>query len=52
MKNLNNVSTGFKYYPVSQAADILFVSPDPKSTNDKILVPVGEDQVPHLRDTK
>jgi tryptophanyl-tRNA synthetase len=46
-----NISTGFMYYPVSQAADILFSSPDPKKTKDPILVPVGEDQVPHLRDT-
>jgi len=46
-----NISTGFMYYPVSQAADILFSSPDPKKSNEPILVPVGEDQVPHLRDT-
>ena len=51
MKNLSSVSTGFMYYPVSQAADILFVSPDPRTDNSKILVPVGEDQVPHIRDT-
>lgn len=55
MKNLgNDVSTGFMFYPVSQAADILFVSPDPKATDydESILVPVGQDQVPHLIDTK
>jgi len=46
-----NISTGFMYYPVSQAADILFSSPDPKKSKEPILVPVGEDQVPHLRDT-
>ena len=46
-----NISTGFMYYPVSQAADILFSSPDPKESKEPILVPVGEDQVPHLRDT-
>jgi tryptophanyl-tRNA synthetase len=45
------ISTGFMYYPVSQAADILFVSPDPKESKEEILVPVGEDQVPHLRNT-
>ncbi len=50
-KRIKKVSTGFMYYVVSQAADVLFVSPDPKSTRRKILVPVGEDQVPHLRDT-
>jgi tryptophanyl-tRNA synthetase len=44
-------STGFMYYPVSQAADIIFISPDPKESKEAILVPVGEDQVPHLRDT-
>jgi len=46
-----SVTTGFMYYPVSQAADILFVSPDPKESKEPILVPVGEDQVPHIRDT-
>jgi len=52
MKQLGkNISTGFMYYPVSQAADILFSSPDPKESEEPILVPVGEDQVPHLRDT-
>ncbi|MFH1898993.1 MAG: tryptophan--tRNA ligase [Patescibacteria group bacterium] len=45
------ISTGFMCYPVSQAADILFVSPDPTESKEEILVPVGEDQVPHLRDT-
>lgn len=46
------VSTGFMYYVVSQAADILFVSPDPAvDSHNTILVPVGEDQAPHLRDT-
>lgn len=52
MKQLEkNISTGFMYYPVSQAADILFTSPDPLVSNEPILVPVGEDQIPHLRDT-
>ena len=46
-----SVTTGFMYYPVSQAADILFVSPDPKESKEPILVPVGEDQIPHIRDT-
>lgn len=45
-----SVTTGFMYYVVSQAADILFVSPDPADGPDVILVPVGEDQVPHLED--
>ena len=52
MKQLGkNISTGFMYYPVSQAADILFASFDPKESDEPILVPVGEDQVPHLRNT-
>jgi tryptophanyl-tRNA synthetase len=51
MKNIHNITTGFMYYPVSQAADILFVSPDPSVSSEEILVPVGEDQLPHLRDT-
>jgi len=52
MKHLGkNISTSFMSYPVSQAADIVFVSPDPKDSQEPILVPVGEDQVPHLRDT-
>ena len=46
-----SVTTGFMYYPVSQAADILFVSPDPSFSTQPILVPVGEDQIPHLRGT-
>ncbi len=51
MKTVKTVSTGFMYYPVSQAADILFVSPDPSENKNPILVPVGEDQIPHVRDT-
>jgi tryptophanyl-tRNA synthetase len=47
----DKVSTGFVYYVVSQAADILFTSLDPAVSKAEILVPVGEDQVPHLRDT-
>lgn len=46
-----SITTGFMYYPVSQAADILFVSPDPELSATPILVPVGEDQIPHLQDT-
>lgn len=44
-------SAGFMVYPISQAADILFVSSDPKISKADILVPVGEDQLPHLRGT-
>ncbi|MGI8586412.1 MAG: tryptophan--tRNA ligase [Chloroflexia bacterium] len=39
-----NVTYGFLGYPVSQAADITFVKAD--------LVPVGEDQVPHIELTR
>ncbi|PIP04274.1 tryptophan--tRNA ligase [candidate division WWE3 bacterium CG23_combo_of_CG06-09_8_20_14_all_40_14] len=45
------VSAGFMTYPISQAADILFVSPNPQASKKEILVPVGEDQIPHLRGT-
>lgn len=41
---LKNVSNGFVNYPVSQAADILL----PKAN----LVPVGEDQLPHIELTR
>jgi tryptophanyl-tRNA synthetase len=52
MKQLGkSISTGFMCYPVSQAADILFASPDPEVSEEPVLVPVGEDQIPHLRDT-
>ncbi len=40
---------GFIDYPVSQVADIeLFTPPAPFEKNDELLVPVGEDQVPHV----
>jgi tryptophanyl-tRNA synthetase len=42
-------------YPVSQAADILLFSPhpslDPSSEAGQLLVPVGQDQMPHLEAT-
>ena len=41
---LRSMSYGFLGYPVSQAADILFVRSN--------LVPVGEDQLPHLEQTR
>lgn len=40
----SDVSLGFYNYPVSQAADILLLQAD--------LVPVGEDQVPHIELTR
>lgn len=42
---------GFMNYPVSQAADIMMISQDPKESKEPILVPVGEDQVPHIEST-
>lgn len=41
---ISNVSYGFIGYPISQAADILIVRAH--------LVPVGEDQLPHLEQTR
>jgi len=40
----SSVPLGFFMYPVSQAADILFLNAD--------LVPVGEDQLPHIEQTR
>lgn len=49
LKDLGKDATmGFIAYPVDQVADIYMVSPTPPETGDKLLVPVGEDQVPHL----
>jgi tryptophanyl-tRNA synthetase len=42
------VSMGFMAYPVDQVADIYMVSPTPPRAGDRLLVPVGEDQLPHL----
>ncbi len=51
-KQLNSSPTaGFMIYPISQAADILLFVPYPSEKNDELLVPVGEDQVPHLEQT-
>lgn len=51
MENKEDVSLGFIAYPVDQVADILMVSPTPPKKDDVVLVPVGEDQVPHLEYT-
>ncbi|MFA6587625.1 MAG: tryptophan--tRNA ligase [Patescibacteria group bacterium] len=42
--NKDNITYGFLGYPVSQAADILLFRPD--------IVPVGEDQLPHIEQTR
>lgn len=44
-------TAGFMIYPISQAADILLFTPYPPGRGDKLLVPVGQDQVPHLEGT-
>lgn len=43
-------TAGFMIYPISQAADILLFTPYPAELNDYLLVPVGEDQVPHIEE--
>jgi len=43
-----NATMGFMTYPVDQAADVYMISPTPPIDGDELLVPVGEDQVPHL----
>ena len=44
---------GFLGYPLLQSADILIYSPSPDPYSDrKLLVPVGEDQVPHVELTR
>jgi tryptophanyl-tRNA synthetase len=43
-----NASMGFMTYPVDQVADILMVSPYPLNVDSEIVIPVGDDQVPHI----
>lgn len=50
-KQLRSPTAGFMIYPISQAADILLFTPYPPQAKDKLLVPVGEDQIPHLEET-
>lgn len=45
---MGTVNLGFMMYPVSQAADILLFSPSPEDVGSELLVPVGEDQLPHV----
>lgn len=47
-KKQGDMSVGFMAYPVDQVADITIFSPAPVRSGDQLLVPVGEDQVPHL----
>lgn len=46
LERLQEESIGFVYYPVDQIADIQMV--DPMEQGAELLVPVGEDQLPHL----
>jgi tryptophanyl-tRNA synthetase len=45
---LGQIDFGFLGYPVSQAADILLFSSTPPVEGDSLIVPVGEDQLPHI----
>ena len=46
LKKQKNASIGFMVYPVDQVADIFMISSE--NLEEKILVPVGEDQSPHI----
>lgn len=48
LQDEKNATIGFLSYPVDQAADIYMISPTPPAKGDELLVPVGEDQSPHL----
>ena len=48
LKKQKHPTLGFINYPVDQVADIYMISPTPPAKGDELLVPVGEDQVPHL----
>jgi len=52
LKAQKDIYYGFMGYPVSQAADILLFTTIPPESGDELLVPVGEDQVPHLESTR
>ncbi len=52
LKKQKEVYYGFVGYPVSQAADILLFTTTPPRLGEKLLVPVGQDQVPHLESTR
>lgn len=48
LERQENATVGFMVYPVDQVADIEMVTPMPFDPKNELLVPVGEDQVPHL----
>ena len=49
---LSQVNLGFMSYPVSQASDVLLLSPISPQPGDELLVPVGEDQLAHIELTR
>jgi len=48
LERQKRATMGFMAYPVDQVADILMVNPCPIGYGDELIVPVGEDQAPHL----
>jgi tryptophanyl-tRNA synthetase len=47
-EEVHRVDFGFLGFPVSQVADILIFTPTPPRDADQLIVPVGEDQLPHV----
>jgi tryptophanyl-tRNA synthetase len=47
-EKLNRINFGFLGYPIAQVADILAFTTSPPGENDRLIVPVGQDQVPHV----
>jgi tryptophanyl-tRNA synthetase len=47
-EEVDDVSFGFLGYPISQVADILLFTTTPPQEGDSLIVPVGEDQLPHI----
>ncbi|MHC4224896.1 MAG: tryptophan--tRNA ligase, partial [Planctomycetota bacterium] len=47
-EHVDEVSFGFLGYPISQVADILLFTTTPPHAGDSLIVPVGEDQLPHI----
>lgn len=52
LKSQKDIYYGFVGYPISQAADFLLFTTTPPKFSDELLVPVGEDQAPHLETTR
>ncbi|MHC4577023.1 MAG: tryptophan--tRNA ligase [Planctomycetota bacterium] len=47
-ETVNDVDFGLLGYPVAQVADILLFTTTPPREGDSLIVPVGEDQLPHV----